>query len=151
MSQNDLNMTNLFITHLTHPWGPPWTLETLGDPWRLAWKWPFCGKLGGLLLPLETPCCCALKPLDFPQFFLPLPLAKSFLEEAKTVEKINWSQISQANAKFSPSHAPPRRFFPCPAHCHHLADRNDDMISCSSLQVQQRRPPGGRMGYKVSI
>ena len=36
-------------------------------------------------------------------------------------------------------------------HCHHLADRNDDMISCSSLQVQRRRPPGGRMGFKVSI
>ena len=27
-------MIDLFITHLTHPWGPPWTLETLGDPWR---------------------------------------------------------------------------------------------------------------------
>ena len=24
----------MVITHLTHPWGPPWTLETLGDPWR---------------------------------------------------------------------------------------------------------------------
>ena len=27
-------MIDLVITHLTHPWGPPWTLETLGDPWR---------------------------------------------------------------------------------------------------------------------
>ena len=27
-------MINLIITHLTHPWGPPWTLETLGGPWR---------------------------------------------------------------------------------------------------------------------
>ena len=27
-------MIDLVITHLTHPWGPPWTLETLGDHWR---------------------------------------------------------------------------------------------------------------------
>ena len=27
-------MTDLVITHLTHPLGPPWTLETLGDHWR---------------------------------------------------------------------------------------------------------------------
>ena len=27
-------MIDLVITHLTHPWGPPWTLETLGDLWR---------------------------------------------------------------------------------------------------------------------
>ena len=39
---------------------------------------------------------------------------------------------------------------PWPNHCHHLADRNDDMISCSSLQVLRRRPPGGRTGFKVS-
>ena len=24
-------MIDLVITHLTHPWGPLWTLETLGD------------------------------------------------------------------------------------------------------------------------
>ena len=24
----------LVLTHLTHPWGPPWTLATLGEPWR---------------------------------------------------------------------------------------------------------------------
>ena len=27
-------MIDLVITHLTHPWGPPWTLETFGDHWR---------------------------------------------------------------------------------------------------------------------
>ena len=27
-------MIDLVITHLTHPWGPPGTLETLGDLWR---------------------------------------------------------------------------------------------------------------------
>ena len=27
-------MIDLVITHLTHPLGPPWTLETLGDHWR---------------------------------------------------------------------------------------------------------------------
>ena len=27
-------MIDLVLTHLTHPWGPPWTLETLGDLWR---------------------------------------------------------------------------------------------------------------------
>ena len=36
MAENDLNMIDLVLTHLTHPWGPPWTLETLGDPWRHA-------------------------------------------------------------------------------------------------------------------
>ena len=28
---NDSNMIDLVLTHLTHPWGPPWTLATLGD------------------------------------------------------------------------------------------------------------------------
>ena len=27
-------MIDLVITHLTHPWGPLWTLKTLGDHWR---------------------------------------------------------------------------------------------------------------------
>ena len=27
-------MIDLVKTHLTHPWGPPWTLETLGGPLR---------------------------------------------------------------------------------------------------------------------
>ena len=27
-------MIDLVITHLTHPWGLPGTLETLGEPWR---------------------------------------------------------------------------------------------------------------------
>ena len=27
-------MIDLVVTNLTHPRGPPWTLETLGDPWR---------------------------------------------------------------------------------------------------------------------
>ena len=31
MAENDSNMIDLVLTHLTHPWGPPWTLETLGD------------------------------------------------------------------------------------------------------------------------
>ena len=31
MLENDLNMIDLVLTHLTHPWGLPWTLETLGD------------------------------------------------------------------------------------------------------------------------
>ena len=34
MLENDLNMIDLVLTHLTHPWGPPWTLATLGNPWR---------------------------------------------------------------------------------------------------------------------
>ena len=35
MAENDSNMIDLVLTHLTHPWGPPWTSATLGDPWRL--------------------------------------------------------------------------------------------------------------------
>ena len=27
-------MIDLVLTHLNQPWGPPWILETLGDPWR---------------------------------------------------------------------------------------------------------------------
>ena len=27
-------MIDLVVTHLTHPWGPSWTLETLGNPWQ---------------------------------------------------------------------------------------------------------------------
>ena len=34
MAENDSNMIDLVLTHLTHPWGPPWTLATLGDPRR---------------------------------------------------------------------------------------------------------------------
>ena len=32
--ESTLSFIDLVITHLTHPWGPPWTLETLGGPWR---------------------------------------------------------------------------------------------------------------------
>ena len=31
-------MIDLVLTHLTHPWGPPGTLETLGDSWRPCLK-----------------------------------------------------------------------------------------------------------------
>ena len=34
MSENGLNIFNLVLTHLNQPWGPPWTLATLSDPWR---------------------------------------------------------------------------------------------------------------------
>ena len=36
MAENGLNMINLVLTHLNQPWGPPWTLATLGD---MTWKW----------------------------------------------------------------------------------------------------------------
>ena len=32
--ESTLSFIGLVITHLTHPWGPPWALETLGDHWR---------------------------------------------------------------------------------------------------------------------
>ena len=32
MSENGLNMIDLVPTHLNQPWGPPWTLATLGNP-----------------------------------------------------------------------------------------------------------------------
>ena len=52
MAENDSNMIDLVLTHLTHPWGPPWTLATLGDmlendhfggkcPFSGAQKWDF--------------------------------------------------------------------------------------------------------------
>ena len=37
MSENDLDMIDLVLTHLIQPWGPPWTLETLAtlvNHWR---------------------------------------------------------------------------------------------------------------------
>ena len=39
-------MIDLVKTHLTHPWGPPWTLETLGDPWRPLATMPENGHFG---------------------------------------------------------------------------------------------------------
>ena len=39
-------MTDLVITHLTHPLGPPWTLETLGDHWRPLATMPENGHFG---------------------------------------------------------------------------------------------------------
>ena len=46
-------MIDLVKTHLTHPWGPPWTLETLGDHWRPL------ATLGDMLendhFPIENP------------------------------------------------------------------------------------------------
>ena len=41
MSENGLSMIDLVLTHLNQPWGPPWTLATLGD---MTWKWPFWGS-----------------------------------------------------------------------------------------------------------
>ena len=63
MAENDSNMIDLVLTHLTHPWGLPWTLATLGDHWRHAWKWsfwPFSGigignrAISPLKFPLKT-------------------------------------------------------------------------------------------------
>ena len=34
----DVCIIDLVLTHLNHPWGPPWTLATLGNH---AWKWSF--------------------------------------------------------------------------------------------------------------
>ena len=34
-------MIDLVLTHLNQPWGPPWTLATIDDHWRHAWKWSF--------------------------------------------------------------------------------------------------------------
>ena len=39
-------MIDLVLTHLTHPWGPPWTLETLGDHWRPLAAMPENGQNG---------------------------------------------------------------------------------------------------------
>ena len=32
--ENDFKMIDLVLTHLNQPWGPPWTLATLGDHWQ---------------------------------------------------------------------------------------------------------------------
>ena len=50
-------MIDLVLTHLTHPWGPPWTLETLGDHRRPL------ATLGAPWRPLAT----CLKMTNFPQ------------------------------------------------------------------------------------
>ena len=39
-------MIDLVLTHLTHPWGPPWTLETLGDLWQPLATMPENGHFG---------------------------------------------------------------------------------------------------------
>ena len=46
MLENALNMIDLVLTHLTHPWGPPGTLETLGDHWRPLATMPENGQNG---------------------------------------------------------------------------------------------------------
>ena len=70
MSENDLNMIDLvYITHLNQPWGPSWTLATLGDPWR-----PFWGEMDifkhvakGLQ---ESPLALVAEVLEGPQGWL---------------------------------------------------------------------------------
>ena len=55
MAENDSNMTDLVLTHLTHPRGPPWTLATLGDTWRplaTCLKMTIWGEIGHFT---ETP------------------------------------------------------------------------------------------------
>ena len=44
--ESTLSFIGLVITHLTHPWGPPWALETLGDPWRPLATMPQNGQNG---------------------------------------------------------------------------------------------------------
>ena len=39
-------MIDLVLTHLNQPWGPPGTLETLGDPWRPLATMPQNGQNG---------------------------------------------------------------------------------------------------------
>ena len=46
-------MIDLVLTHLTHPWGPPGTLETLGDHWRPLATMPENGHFGHF--PIEIP------------------------------------------------------------------------------------------------
>ena len=46
MLENDLNMIDLVLTHLNQPWGPPGTLETLGDTWRPLATMPENGQNG---------------------------------------------------------------------------------------------------------
>ena len=59
MLENDLNMIDLVLTHLTHPWGPrpPWTLETFGDHWRplaTCLKMTILGEIGPVANSNET-------------------------------------------------------------------------------------------------
>ena len=42
----DVCIIDLVLTHLNQPWGPPWTLETLGDPWRPLATMPENGHFG---------------------------------------------------------------------------------------------------------
>ena len=58
MSENGLNVIDLVLTHLNHPWGPPWTLATIVDPWRplatLGDPWRPLATLGDPWRPLAT-------------------------------------------------------------------------------------------------
>ena len=49
MPENGLNVIDFVLTHLNQPWGPPWTLATLGDPWRplaTCLKMTILGEIG---------------------------------------------------------------------------------------------------------
>ena len=54
MAENDYDRSGFNSSHpYGRPWGPPWTLATLGDTWRHAWKWSFW-------LPYSCPCKVSL-------------------------------------------------------------------------------------------
>ena len=58
-----LKYDRLILTHLNQPWGPHWTLETLGDPWRpLA----TCLKMVILAIFRHNIQNRAISPLKFP-------------------------------------------------------------------------------------
>ena len=57
-------MIDLVKTHLTHPWGPPWTLETLGGPWRPL------ATLGDMLENDQFPPKCHFMVYNAENFFV---------------------------------------------------------------------------------
>ena len=71
-------MTDLVITHLTHPWGPSWTLETLGNPWRPLATW-----LKMTNIPQFWQC------QDFGNIWSPI----SSLKRCKFIRAIHWNGL----------------------------------------------------------
>ena len=98
MSENGLNVIDLVLTHLNHPWGPPWTLETLGDLWRPLATMPENSHFGQNFLcniPLANQLYSSVHQLSFS------PCCQVGVNQEEVVGKIN---VASGRVLLSPHH-----------------------------------------------